>query len=89
MCYLFFIILAETDWIAEFAKKQELAEKANKLKVINQRHFCRYVVLVMVLENWFCQCLDAVIGAHLACKMYYCSDEKLSCMCVRVFLITV
>jgi len=35
MCYLFFIILAETDWIAEFAKKQELAEKANKLKVIN------------------------------------------------------
>jgi len=27
-------ILAETDWIAEFAKKQELAEKANKLKVM-------------------------------------------------------
>jgi len=30
----YYVILAETDWIAEFAKKQELAEKANKLKVL-------------------------------------------------------
>ena len=28
------VIVAEPDWIAEFAKKQELVEKANKLKVM-------------------------------------------------------
>ena len=44
------ILLTETDWIAEFAKKQELAEKANKLKVFNSVYICKYVVvLVMVL----------------------------------------
>jgi len=37
------------DWIAEFAKKQELAEKANKLKVIMSRYVRRYAVSVMAL----------------------------------------
>jgi len=40
-------ITEEPDWIAEFAKKQELVEKANKLKVINSQHF-----LKTVLQNW-------------------------------------
>jgi len=29
-----FFILVEPDWIVEFAKKKELVEKANKLKVV-------------------------------------------------------
>jgi len=29
-----YAVIAEPDWIAEFAKKQELAEKASKLKVM-------------------------------------------------------
>jgi len=31
-----YIIAVEPDWIVEFAKKQELVEKANKLKVMNR-----------------------------------------------------
>jgi len=50
VCVCVCILLTETDWIAEFAKKQELAEKANKLKVFNSVYICKYVVvLVMVL----------------------------------------
>jgi len=41
--FCFICYLVETDWIAEFARKQELAEKANKLKVTNWSHVIKLV----------------------------------------------
>ena len=43
----FIFVSVEPDWIAEFAKKQELVQKANKLKVIKCICINKHVLVTM------------------------------------------